>query len=240
MEYIKDAIARTDVPTDLVTLIAQRRRWLNGAFFALLYTLTNWGRVLGESRHGVIRQLALLIQYLYMVASLLITWFLPANYFLIVYYILLVGFMENKLELVDVSSLSEALRASLAQGFMAIYALVFMFHIIVGLGNKPKHIRLIYTLSCFYYAVINFAVIAVTGYLLFQQLSNFNLIEAIAIAAGFGSYFIASTLHFEVHHILLSIVQYMAFLPSYINILNTYSFCNLHDLSWGTKYVLKF
>jgi chitin synthase len=27
----------------------------------------------------------------------------------------------------------------------------------------------------------------------------------------------------------------MALLPTFVNILNTYSFCNLHDLSWGTK-----
>lgn len=27
----------------------------------------------------------------------------------------------------------------------------------------------------------------------------------------------------------------MFVLPSYVNILNTYAFCNVHDLSWGTK-----
>ncbi|KAF0755095.1 hypothetical protein AaE_005085, partial [Aphanomyces astaci] len=52
MQYVKDAIARTDVPTDLTALIGQRRRWLNGSFFALVYTILNWGRVYTESNHS--------------------------------------------------------------------------------------------------------------------------------------------------------------------------------------------
>jgi chitin synthase len=55
MTYVKDAIARTDVPTTLVDLIVQRRRWLNGSFFAMLYTLFNWGRIYSESNHGLLR-----------------------------------------------------------------------------------------------------------------------------------------------------------------------------------------
>lgn len=30
-------------------------------------------------------------------------------------------------------------------------------------------------------------------------------------------------------------VQYLLLLPSFINILMVYAFCNLHDISWGTK-----
>lgn len=32
-----------------------------------------------------------------------------------------------------------------------------------------------------------------------------------------------------------SFIQYLLLLPSYVNILLIYAFCNLHDVSWGTK-----
>jgi chitin synthase len=35
--------------------------------------------------------------------------------------------------------------------------------------------------------------------------------------------------------VFTSFPQYMMVAPSFINILNVYAFCNLHDVSWGTK-----
>jgi len=36
-------------------------------------------------------------------------------------------------------------------------------------------------------------------------------------------------------HIFHSMPQYLLIAPSFTNILNVYAFCNLHDVSWGTK-----
>lgn len=35
--------------------------------------------------------------------------------------------------------------------------------------------------------------------------------------------------------VVTSFPQYLLIAPSFINILNVYAFCNLHDVSWGTK-----
>jgi chitin synthase len=35
--------------------------------------------------------------------------------------------------------------------------------------------------------------------------------------------------------VVTSFPQYIIIAPSFINILNVYAFCNLHDVSWGTK-----
>ncbi len=37
--------------TGFAGLIKQRRRWLNGTFFAMIYTLSNWQRIWTESHH---------------------------------------------------------------------------------------------------------------------------------------------------------------------------------------------
>lgn len=53
--------------------------------------------------------------------------------------------------------------------------------------------------------------------------------------ATYGLYFLSSLLYLEPWHMLHSFVQYLFLLPSYVNILLIYAFCNLHDVSWGTK-----
>jgi cellulose synthase/poly-beta-1,6-N-acetylglucosamine synthase-like glycosyltransferase len=44
-------VAEADPVTGLAGLIKQRRRWLNGTFFAMIYTLSNWNRIWTESHH---------------------------------------------------------------------------------------------------------------------------------------------------------------------------------------------
>lgn len=58
---------------------------------------------------------------------------------------------------------------------------------------------------------------------------------ALSLLATYGLYLLSSILYFEPWHMITSFVQYLLLLPSYVNILLIYAFCNLHDVSWGTK-----
>jgi len=51
----------------------------------------------------------------------------------------------------------------------------------------------------------------------------------------FGIYFTASFLYGDPWHMFSSFLQYLCLAPSFTNVLNVYAFCNLHDVSWGTK-----
>ena len=93
MHYVKNAIAETDVPTTLVDLIKQRRRWLNGSFFAILYSLFNFSRFYYASSHNPLRKLFIVVQLGYMWLMVVISWVLIALFYLTFYFIV-VAFMK--------------------------------------------------------------------------------------------------------------------------------------------------
>ena len=61
MHYVKDAVAFTDVPTTLVDLIKQRRRWFNGSFFASIHSLSGLCEFLRNTNHSWFRKAILTV-----------------------------------------------------------------------------------------------------------------------------------------------------------------------------------
>lgn len=57
----------------------------------------------------------------------------------------------------------------------------------------------------------------------------------VSLASTYVLYLVASFMYFEPFHMFTSFIQYLLLSPSYINVLNIYAFCNVHDISWGTK-----
>ena len=57
----------------------------------------------------------------------------------------------------------------------------------------------------------------------------------VSLASTYVLYFLASFMYREPWHMFTSFFQYLLLSPSYINVLNIYAFCNVHDISWGTK-----
>ena len=54
--------------------ISQRRRWLNGAFFAAVYSIVN-GKQLWATDHSIARKVLLQIESVYQFMQLLFTYF---------------------------------------------------------------------------------------------------------------------------------------------------------------------
>lgn len=74
LQYVASAFGETDVPSQLPEFISQRRRWLNGSFFAGVYGLIHF-RKIWNSGHGFSRTLLLMIEGIYNVISLIFSWF---------------------------------------------------------------------------------------------------------------------------------------------------------------------
>jgi len=74
LQYVKSAHAETDVPGTVVELVKQRRRWLNGSFFAAIFALTHT-KDIWRSNHSLARKMVFLVEFFYQTISLLFSWF---------------------------------------------------------------------------------------------------------------------------------------------------------------------
>lgn len=81
LHYVASAYGETDVPDKVDEFISQRRRWLNGSFFAGVYSLWHWRKV-WASDHSIIRKLFFLIENVYTAYNMLFAWFALVDIFL--------------------------------------------------------------------------------------------------------------------------------------------------------------
>ena len=270
LTYIKASKGETDVPEGAPEFISQRRRWLNGSFAATIYALMHFPRMY-KSGHNIIRMLFFHIQLLYNIFSVIMAWFALASYWLTTSIIMnLVGDNFKNCQQTsavtgkvcdpkqhswpfgdDVTPVFNTVLNMLYLGFL-------LLQFILALGNRPKGSRSSYIVSFAVFGLIQFYVIILSFYLVYQAfapgstLSGIDLssvsaffsslfnskssgIILIALTATFGLYFIASFLYFDPWHMFTSFPQYIFLASSYQNILNVYAFSNWHDVSWGTK-----
>ncbi|CAG8849391.1 1347_t:CDS:1, partial [Racocetra persica] len=61
LHYVKSSQAETDVPEDIAGLISQRRRWLNGSFFASFHAILHFYYI-WRSGHSISRKIFLHIE----------------------------------------------------------------------------------------------------------------------------------------------------------------------------------
>nr|CAG8630653.1 9556_t:CDS:2 [Entrophospora candida] len=211
LQYVKSSSAETDVPDTVAELISQRRRWLNGSFFAGVYATYHtfaiwrsvivglWSKTAGDVIFNILR-------YVYM--TLLIVQF------------------------------------------------------ILAMGNRPQGAKWSYIVSIVFFSGLMIYMLFAAGWLTYKGVSaqiaslgdetggqvgaNVSTAGAIfgnstfrniilSVVSTYGLYFTASFMFFEPYHMFNSLIQYLLLVPFYINILNVYAFCNVHDISWGTK-----
>ncbi|KAL5039483.1 chitin synthase [Batrachochytrium dendrobatidis JEL423] len=260
LKYVKAAKAETDVPDSVPEFISQRRRWLNGSFFAGVHSLTHWYYIF-RSGHGILRKLLLLLEYMYNFIQLIFNWFGLSSFYL-TFTFLYDGFINKNVNLDGVPiQLSGGLgdidpffgKTDLVFQILRelyIFAIVLIF--ISSMGNRPQGSKYVYASCIFIFAVIMGSMIYLSGFSVFsivQQLTpaekaSFSTLwvsnpamrdTILSVGATYGIYIVASLMHLDPWHMLTSFPQYMFFLPAFTNILNVYAFCNLHDVSWGTK-----
>jgi chitin synthase len=249
LTYVKPSKAETDVPESAVELIGQRRRWLNGSFAASVYALVNFFAFY-KSGHGIFRMFFLHLQALYNTFSLIFSWFALANIWLT--FSIIIDLMPRQ-NIIFFGTQEITHWVNNAAQWIYLFFLALQF--ILALGNRPKGERLAYTITLVVFAILSlyllicsFWLTAVSFANIPELLKNKTTGEVIAtfftppvgaliaaMVSTFGIYFVASFLYRDPWHLFSSFLQYLLLAMSFTNVLNVYAFCNLHDVSWGTK-----
>ncbi|KAJ8496271.1 hypothetical protein ONZ51_g1200 [Trametes cubensis] len=244
LHYVKSAYAVTDVPDQVPELISQRRRWLNGSFFAAIHSTVKFHYIY-RSSHSWLRKFWIHVELLYQCFNLFFSWFALGNYF--------ISFIILSESLEDPSfNLGKGVHiVNVILEYLYLGLLIMCY--ILSLGNRPQGAKWGYTLAFIGFAVITVYMTIAAFFLAFKGVDNVikdhtgplspdmlftnsifrNIV--ISLLATLGLYILASLIHFEPWHMITSFIQYLLMAPSYISVLNVYAFANVHDVSWGTK-----
>ncbi|KAL7821080.1 glycosyltransferase family 2 protein [Trichoderma gracile] len=240
LKYVKGCHGETDVPDSVPEFISQRRRWLNGAFFAAVYSLVQFRQIL-QTDHTLARKVLLYIEFVYQFVQLLFTYFSLANFYLAFYFVA-GGLADPRVDPFG-HGIGNVIFIILRYTCILLIAVQF----ILSLGNRPQGARRLYLGSMIVYSIImvytTFAII----YIVVRQFTDkdsgitftlgnnvfTNLI--VSMTSTIGLYFAMSFLYLDPWHMFTSAGQYFLLLPSYICTLQVYAFCNTHDVTWGTK-----
>ncbi|KAI9719355.1 MAG: Chitin synthase, class 2 [Chrysothrix sp. TS-e1954] len=237
LKYVKSATGETDVPDAVPEFISQRRRWLNGAFFAAVYSLLHF-RQIWYTDHTLARKILLHIEFVYQFVSLLFTFFALANFYLTFY------FIAGSLSSPQIDPFGHGIGNIVFVVLRYSCVLLICMQFVLSMGNRPQGAKKMFMSSMIAYSIIMAYTTFASIYIVVKQFSGNGTIKVgnniftnliVSIGSTMGLYFLMSFLYLDPWHMFTSSAQYFALLPSYICTLQVYAFCNAHDVTWGTK-----
>lgn len=239
LKYVKSATGETDVPDAVPEFISQRRRWLNGAFFAAVYSLLHFKQV-WKTDHTLGRKILLHIEFVYQLVNLLFTFFSIGNFYLTFY------FIAGSLADPKLDPFGHSIGKVIFYILRYSCTLLICMQFILSMGNRPQGAKRMFYGSMVGYSIIMAYTTFAALYIVVTQLttdgddslelgSNIFTNMIVSTLSTVGLYFLMSFLYLDPWHMFTSSAQYFALLPSYICTLQVYAFCNAHDVTWGTK-----
>lgn len=144
LQYVKSATGETDVPDTITELVLQRRRWLNGSFFAAIYAIVHFLDFL-RSDHTFLRKFAFFIEFIFNTINMIFAWFAIGNFFL-VFKILTTSLGDD--------SLLGRTGEILGVVFTWLYGVILITCFVLSLGNRPAGSGGLYAAMVWFWAGI--------------------------------------------------------------------------------------
>ncbi|KAI9355312.1 chitin synthase-domain-containing protein [Zopfochytrium polystomum] len=128
---------------------------------------------------------------------------------------------------------------------------------IASMGNRPEAAKILYNSVAVIFALLMCMMLFMSGWTIARSITAYNNSDfnhrgvsgfsdyvrrtpafrdmVVSTLSTFGLYLFSSLLHLDPWHVFTCILQYLLMVPTFVNIIMVYAFCNLHDVSWGTK-----
>ncbi|EGV63258.1 Chitin synthase, class 2 [Yamadazyma tenuis] len=233
LKFVKSATAETDVPETISEFLSQRRRWINGAFFAALYALKN-SKKIWQTDHSIARKFWFHVEFIYQFITLVFSFFSLSNFYLTFYF--LTG------SLIDEVGHNGGFWIFTIFNYLCIGVLTSLF--IVSIGNRPQGSRGIFKTLIILLTVCALYALVVGIYFVANTIKEYGIGDSstyvmisiiVSLLSTYGLYTLMSVLYLDPWHMLTCSIQYFLMIPSYTCTLQIFAFCNTHDVSWGTK-----
>lgn len=234
LKFVKLATGETDVPETVPEFLSQRRRWMNGAFFAALYFLRHANSI-WYTDHSYTRKLFFCVEFFYQFVNLVFSFF-SLSHFYLTFYFLTGSLISDK---------------HIGRGgfwiftffnYLCICVLTSIF--VASIGNRPqasknifKTLMILLTTCALYALIVGFYFVISTIKRFGKSEVSTNVFVSIVVSmlATYGLYMLMSVFYLDPWHMITCSLQYFLMIPSYTCTLQIYAFCNTHDVSWGTK-----
>ncbi len=250
LRYIPDAKADTDPMKDHENLMNQRRRWINSSMFAFFYAYKNYYYNVMDSRHNFCRRYVTLnISMLIALISTFNAYITPAIFFFVLYS--------------TIYQLKFTGSEWVAKLVCLIYVLIFLSGVAGALTgrswSKRAHIisvalgifNIILTFTVFYNIIVIYLKVTDNPwYTPSPGETKFSfdisggdymvILVIIMLVANIFFYWFSVFMHLPTHpgavlKILLNTPSYLAYTAAYAQTMVIHAFCNVDDVSWGTK-----
>lgn len=238
LKYVPDAVAKTDPMKTHEDLMKQRRRWINSSMFAFLYVLRNYYFNAMESKHTFVdKYIKLNLSMLLSLLSFATSYATPSLYFFVLF--ATIYQIDPSQVYIRVASLVVPI----------IYIMTYLVAVAGGLTGAvwTKNAQVIsYILAFFTFAMfglVTYNIIVV--YLGFGttgiDFSSFSQVSVLVMTAiNLGVYYIVVFMHMPTHcgfvwRLIKDQISYLTFQGAYAQTMVAHAFCNVDDVSWGTK-----
>lgn len=219
LAYLPSVVTITDECQSLSELIRQRRRWINGSFHCLLYSLAQVFSYLLKNNGSILSRWRLLRSIPLSLIKIGKDWFYPSLYILLLY----VLYNQTINIFVNLSWNTSPINL-----IFSIHLFLLILHLLTCLFDRIYYF--LWYLNIMYNVII-FSIIltfwSYTGHVLLGF--GFILVTIAIYSVAYLDSFLITKKIWKYIPIYLLINPICEFL------LNTYSFCNIDNKSWGTK-----